>query len=556
MDAQVHESTPGEILEPKVQTTPQEPAVSSEKETEHGSFYWTFVHLKQDTGAFLRRHLRKLILMSVVLVAGLVLFRPAVHPFVMVARSHLLLVLTWALALGLAGRLLFAHRTWGRKTARILFAGMLLGVMWMWSAPAYQYLSHYARHAMLSEVPLSQWPISDHERLQPYKSVVNIVLGKLGRTQDQIGLPNIVRVNKRFDWTTSVGPKYWYGLDGQMFGYVGGVIDIDATVATPDWTNLIPVHFDTGDELWLSHNLHTCVVRAFGPWQYFNYEPAEVKFMLDDNKKWVEVVTLIKWGWLGYQPEFGGVLVVPQMEAAMLTFDPAKFLNWFTMMTRGCGTWIPPEEVHNHPFLVGQNLVPEAVTRYTAESFSFRAGFLGPLTHDDDIEIPKLPDDYNDMPYVAFFKGIASEQDKLYHNFLLEPRDPIKHGLSLALFIPGDRGEPVYTYHEVGLTGPAAPSVTSSIRDSNQVINWNTSHPVERRLWIRQCGGKPQPFYLTNIVSQGEEGKGSASDVGSHITLTGMGKSPRTIWVDAQKPDTWLAQVQKEFPDECPAKQP
>lgn len=511
------------------------PGIPAPQEIEHGGFYWTLVHFKRDLGVFFRRHRRKMLIALAVLVIGLVIFRPMVQPYIMVIANHALLIVVWALALGLSWRLVFAKRTWGRKTVRVVLALAILAALGYWGERVYYLGSLYLRHETLTIVKLQKMALTDHERIQPYITVDTDIHQKISGGQDA-SKPNLVRNGSSYVWTTLIGPGYW---EGQLLGTVSTVKVISATESNPIWVDK-PVEFSIGEQMYLSHDTHTCVVRALGPLQYWRYEPAEVKAIERDGQM-VQVVSLIKWGWLGYDPQFGGVVIIKQGNSPMLSWE------WLKLVFTGCGEWIPPQEVTHHAFLKGQNLVPEAVGRFTAESFRFQGGLYDVMSgfHIHDIRIPPLTEDGNEQPIVQYLYDISGEEGKLYQTYSLEPYNTNKQGFSLAVMLPGDGTPRVYTFEPNGLTGISA--IADKVKPTNPVIDWNNSFPAEKRWFVRDINGERLFFIYTSVVTKGSKVGRVNAGVSSEIPVTDPRGSTKTYWMKDGNPNAWAKRIEQEL---------
>src|SRR3989344_2102693 len=152
------------------------------------------------------------------------------------------------------------------------------------------------------------------------------------------------------------------------------VISVPVTTPSPNFSreNRNPVVFHTGENLRFEKNTKIAAVRSFGLLRFLTYEPADVKYVKDDDGQWVQLVLLVRWKGIFFPyPEFGGVQLIKQREWSI----GKLFARFFT----GEGVWIRPEDVPKHRFLVGQNIVPYAVSRFAANSFRFQNGFFAPF---------------------------------------------------------------------------------------------------------------------------------------------------------------------------------
>jgi hypothetical protein len=70
----------------------------------------------------------------------------------------------------------------------------------------------------------------------------------------------------------------------------------------------------------------------------------------------------------------------------------------------GKGTFIPADSIAEQSFLRGQDVMPREVTRYIAESFRFRRGFMAPMPgyHEGDIRVPQTSRRTGPQPFVVY----------------------------------------------------------------------------------------------------------------------------------------------------------
>jgi hypothetical protein len=513
----------------------------------HGGSYWLFVHLFEPTMGpiwrFVKRH--KWAFITVVLLAtfGLYMFRPLVQPFFLLNSNHLLLILTYIIVIGFG-----AWRTFKkgllRKVIWIPITAGAIYALFMWGGDAYYLLNLYWRYETLNIVQLQKMALTDHERILPLITVRTDIQQKISGGQEATN-PSFVRDNDKYVWTSLISSP------DSLLGWVGATITtvkvISATDENPNWKD-VAADMGVGEQLYLSHQMHTCVVRSLGPLQYFSYEPAEVRAIRNDAGDMVQVVSLIHWAGIGYRPEYGGVIVSQEGESPMFSW------NWLKLVFTGCGEWIPPQEVTKHAFLKGQNLVPELVGRFIAESFRFQGGLQDPLWghHISDVRIPVLPDDYNEQPIVQYLRDIPGEEGKLYQTFSLEPHNPEKQGFSLAVMLPGDSDDRVFTFKPDGLTGITA--IPAKVRPTNTIISWanpanpNGAFPSEPRWFVRDINGQRLFFIYTSIVTKDEQTGRANAGVTSDIPVTDPRGSTQTFWMKQGKPDAWVKTLEEAFP--------
>ena len=334
------------------------------------------------------------------------------------------------------------------------------------------------------------------------------------------------------------------------------------------------MHFNTGEHLYLGRNVFTNTVKTFGLWRFLHLEPVEVKYIANDKGQWVQAVSLVRWKGIFFpRPEFGGVHIIEQIA------PEEGVWAWLKMILVGKGYWIAPEKIGTVPFLKGQNLIPERVSRFNAKSLRFKNGFFAPFPgrHRGDIRIPDLPSDANNQPFTTYFKFSDPARNKLYHYFSLEPFHMDRHGLNTSLMIPADGMGPVYVYYHAdrdeALTGVSA--VAAKVMDTKKNYGWGNILPVEYRPWIKQINGKTRFFWLTTVVtktrtpSEQQEGRddpqnkpdnqpdASEDAHANQNFLTGSvpeialmdAERDIVVWVDPLKPNTWISQIMEAFSD-------
>lgn len=512
-----------------------------QEQKRRGPLYWFVYNTLAGLRTLLCRHPVAALLGALVLLSLLFLFRPLAQPVVISLRRY-----AAPLALLLLLALLF-KRSWRRATrggrvALGLFSCGLVCAIYAWGLPAYDYLSLYARYRSLSLIELDELPLTDHERIHPRNSIYSLAHEVMSASEAP-GLPEFVRVGEDYRWTAGIEPTY---LFSRLMGEVKEVLSVPATTASPAFSkeNRIPVSFTVGEKLLFSHKTRYAVIRAFGLRRFINYEPGSVMYFTDDEGRWVQAVSLIRWsGWLFPRPEFGGVQLIEQEEP-----------SWRGSLTRllfGRGRWIKPGEIQQHAFLRGQNILEPRVARYIANSFRFAAGFLAPLPgyHQGDVRIPDMAADVNRQPFSAYFAG-KQLPGKLYDYFALEPSDPRKQGLNTSLFVPAD-GEPIvyaYKHHDRGESIIGVSAVTAKVMESRKMYDWTHHRPVEHRPFIRSVGGKNRFFWLTTVVTFKDASGNRRFIAGSipDLILTDAAYNA-SVWVSAMNPGGWLAAVQKEL---------
>lgn len=442
--------------------------------------------------------------------------------------------------------------------------GALLGVLILFGTAAvgdnfHTFLSQYWRYQTLNIVEPKVDPVTDNERVWSLDGIQTFVRRQMRDTETPTK-PHLVREGNEYYWTMGVEPTTWLL---QYLDPVEEVIRIRSDITSFDFIRGRNARFATGEKLLFSRNIYTCVQRRFWFWNAATHEVSRTTMYLKNTAgKSVQVVPIIRWtGWVFPRPEFGGVMVLEeQAERGWLgeRLETLKRVFW------GCGTWIGPDQIATHPYLVGQNLVPFEVTRYMASSLRFRNGFWAPtwLRREGDIRIADMPDDQNEQPFTLYFHIRDDEGkvvvSKLFQYVALEPYDSAHQGHAAELLHPADGIGPSYMFQFFGeresLTGVTA--VPGWVRSSRRNYDWSTNLPNEHRPFIKDMPDsngvvKPRRMWLTAVVTIDKKKYDSKDPKGfitgsPEIVITDARRN-RPVWVDSDHPHKWPEQLAKEL---------
>jgi len=503
--------------------------------------YWLSKHSWEGLKRFVREHVLVFLGVAVVLAVLLFLSRAYLQHYVVLARLHVVPVLLGGLGLLLANWLwLKAHRWFGVFVGvlSVVFAVLFFAIG---SGPRL-YLAQWWQYTFVPHTDIEQLPLTDHERIHPHRAVYTLAREGITEVHD-VSNPDFVRDGADYKWTMALEPAY---LVPRITGTVNQVMSVPADRPALNFSgeNRHEVTFSTGEGMIGPSNTLYGAIKRFDPWRYFNYEPTHVRYLRDDAGEWVQVVPLIYWkGWLLPRPTFGGVMVIRQKEG--VADGMSTFLT-------GAGEWIKADEIAEHAYLRGQNLVPERVATFVAESFRFTHGFFSPMPgyHLGDIRVPNLPGDQNDQPFTCFFD--FGDHSKLYQYFALEPFQADKQGLNTSLFVPADGiGETLAYRHydlEEALTGVSA--IIAKVMESRKHYDWSQNSAAEQRPVIRDIDGKRRFFWLTTVVTRKEtEGAAQAEFIAGaepDITLTDANYKT-VVWVNARKPEGWVNELREQL---------
>ncbi|HAM88820.1 MAG: hypothetical protein US83_C0006G0056 [Candidatus Falkowbacteria bacterium GW2011_GWC2_38_22] len=540
-----------------------------EIDVEHGRLYWFWWNARTRLATFLKNHKLAFFLILISIFTIIFVLRAFWQPVLVYIRMNMLYFFC-LMTVVVVIKMIMSHAS--QKKIRygvpLVIIAIVIGGFFVKEKLGFDIIEHatlYAKYKSLNIVELSEMPLTDNERIQPINSVYTIAK-KNANENFWIGKPHFVRgPNGRFQFTIGLEPNYWYN---QYSGNVKEVYVIDADKPQISFSqeHRHPVLFFTGENLKLGKNVYTNVIKTFGLWRFLNYETCEAKYIVNDQGNIVQVVSLIRWSGFFPTPEFGGVCVISQTEHS--------WMELIKTLIFGQGKWIKPEEIKNYPFLVGQNLTPNKVSRFIGESFRFQKGFFAPLPgiHWGDIQIPDMAVDMHKQPFTTFFKWEDSSdgsKNKLYSYFALEPYQSGSTGLNTSVMIPGDGIGPVYVCRHADLkqvlNGPRA--IVGFIENSRkEIFQTNKNHLAEIRPWIKRINGKSRFFWLGTPVTRSNTANDSLEnnpkdkkDIQDFSLDSGyiVGSIPEVaiaeadsrdvVWVDALKPKLWIETVGKRI---------
>lgn len=511
----------------------------------------------QKGARFLRDAIKKNVRLAVVL--GVAIFvawflRAFWQPWAVVVRVHLAEL---ALAAFILYRLKKALevRHWRNIGLGSAAVAAIVWFVYVWGASPWAYVTDYVNYRRLDMEIVDQLPITGHERVEPLDSIRVKVHDSTSAVAD-VAPPDFVRLGRDYVFTLGVEPSQFFG---RLLEHVESVIVVPATVDAErsGEQRREPAAFPHGEGLFLSANALTATIKTLGPLRFWSYQPTDVKYVKDGDE-WVQVVCLQRWrGILFPRPEFGGVVVMRQKKVT-----PLVSAGYWANVLFGDGEWVPPEKVGKKPYLVGQNLVPEAVVLYQMECLRFRRGLLAPFPgfHGDDIRVPKMRGEQNQQPYVVYAET-ESGAGKLWLYCGLEPWLPGRSGLVESVFVPGDGIGPtlVVPHDQQNLLGSSV--ALARVPTSRQWYDWNNSCAAEPRPFIRSVRGKRQLFWLSTIVTK----KNAATHIGAtaeakaadhdHVVDYIAGSPPEVVlvssngqdvfWLESRNPDDWVAQIER-----------
>jgi len=480
------------------------------------------------------------IILLLIVLFFLFILRDDYQPALLFVRKFIFVILLISLIIYLGLRKFRKTPSSGKRLGILTILLVFFVIIYTigWHFKMYDYMKTYNVFINLNKVEINELPLTQNERIQPLRNIFSMANESVGETKD-VSLPHLVRVDGENKWTMAIQPTEKY-IWQRISDNTEEVFSVSSTTPFPRFSsdNRIPVTFSIGESLKFSRNTYNAVVQRFGLWKLLSYEPGDVFYMKNDKGAWVEVVSLINWqGFLFPYPTFGGVMVVDN--------GAHDFGDYVERLLIGKGTYISPEDIHNYPYLSGQNTLSEKVSRLQAESLKFIGGFSDPLPWNmkTAVKIPDLPDDQNKLPFVTDFNftGMQTEAySGLYHWFGLEPVGDERTSLSFSVFIPADGTDKIYFYDHAskkqGYAGVSA--MPLKVIESRKEFDWEVNKPVEFRPYIKDIAGRRRMFFL-GTVSAVKEGSNKFDGSATPDLALIDSEYRDVVWIDVKHPSQW-----------------
>ena len=480
------------------------------------------------------------IVVSIIALFFLFILRDEYQPAFLFVRKFLFVILLCGIITFFFLKRFRRTPSTGKRIGILVILLVILGVIYGigWHFKMYDYMKTYNVFNDLNKVEIHELPLTQNERIQPLRNIFSMANESVGETMD-VSLPHLVRVDNENKWTMAIQPSEKY-IWQRISDNTEEVFSVSSTTRFPRFSNenRIPVTFSIGESLKFTRNTYNAVVQRFGPLKYLSYEPGDVFYMKNDNGKWVEVVSLIKWkGFFFPYPTFGGVVIIDS--------GAHDFSDYIERLLIGKGAFISPEEMKDYPFLSGQNTLSEKISRVQGESLKFLGGFSDPLPWNmkTAVKIPQLPDDQNQQPYVTDFVFSdlnVDTYDGLYHWFGLEPVGEERTSLSYSVFIPADGTDKLYYYDHAGKKqGYAGVSAMPlKVKESRKEFDWSVNKAVEFRPYVKNIAGRKRMFFLGTVSAVSDNTKQFDGAATPDLALIDS-EYRDVVWIDAKHPSQW-----------------
>ncbi len=491
-----------------------------------------------------KKQKRIVVILAIILILALFFLRDDYQPALLFARKYIFMILLGILFLWLTLSKFRSAPSSGKRFLILVGIIAFFSTLWFfgWKLNLYNYMQTYNVYKNLNLEELNELPLTQNERIQPFNNIVTMAYESVGETQE-VSLPQLVRVDSTNQWTMAVQPAKEYTWQ-RMNDNTEEIFMVESTSPFPRFSNenRVPVTFSIGESLAFSRNTYNAVVQRFNIFQLFTLEPSDVFYMKNDDDNWVQVVNLIKWkGFFFPYPTYGGVMVVDSGEH--------DFNDYMERITIGKGTYIPPDEIKNYPYLKGQNTVAERISQLQAQSLQFLGGFTDPLPWNmkTAVKIPELQEDQNQQPYVTDFnfEGMKTDAvDGLYHWFGLEPIGDERTSLAFSVMIPADGTQKLYYYdHAAKKEGYAGVSAMPlKVIESRKEYDWSVNKPVEFRPFIKKIAGKKRMFVIGTVAAVRDDSKQFDGAATPDLALVDA-EYRDVIWIDAKHPSKWTSTI-------------
>lgn len=477
---------------------------------------------------------------GLVLLILLFVLRDDYQPALLFLRKYIFLILVGLLFLAFTISKFRKAPTAGRRILIFLGIAAFFATGWFfgYKMKLYEFMQSYNIYSDLNKVEIHELPLTQNERIQPLNNILTMAYESVGETQE-VTIPHLIRVDSTNQWTMAVQPSQEYTWQ-RMNDNTEELFAVESTSPFPRFSgdNRVPVTFAIGESHAFSRNTYNAVVQRLNFFQLFTHQPSDIFYMKNDTGKWVQVVSLVKYkGFFFPYPTYGGVMIIEQGE-----HDASDYIERILI---GKGTYIPPSEIKNHPFLTRQNTLSEKVSRLQAQSLQFLGGFTDPLPWNKQtaVKIPDLKDDENQQPFVTDFNWDAMQYDAfsgLYHWFGLEPIGEERTSLSFSVMIPADGTDKLFYYNHAakkeGMAGVSA--MPLKVIESRKEYDWSVNKPVEFRPYVKEIAGKRRLFVLSTIAAMRDDSKKFDGAATPDLALIDC-EYRDVVWIDAKHPSQW-----------------
>ena len=504
------------------------------------AFLWLWkIDALGQTFKHLSRHKKKYIAFSFLfLIIVYAIYGNWIHTnVVMVAREYSFVFIMLILNLGYFVYL-FTRRTKKTKTSLIVSGTIMTILIWGFTYfGGQQYISKVAKYDDISVnvIELDEPLVSVNERVYP-RDVILSAMKEYITDGVIFTTPDLVRNENGLMWSSST--VAYKQTTNWVKGGINNVIYIPANKSFDELKpEILSTEFTVGENMMFSKDAITLSIKRL-LLSYFNVFPTNVQYMKDDNGKNVAVVSLSKWdGILFPSPEYYGVIILREGD-----------VSWLQRALLGYGEIVKKENMSKYKFLSGQNLNSELTTRFIASSFTFEKNWWNhlPLVHDGDMIVTDMPGEQNEYPIVGEF--IKPDNNVTMYDFYETTsfKKDIK-GVYKYIWVPSDGKGVIYTYtpSKHGKKCVSTKTLDKKITSNKKNYDWSAVKAVEHRPYFKKVDGKVQMYFLSSIVVVDKNNHYEKDGVETVITRVDGTGTKKPIWVNTNKPNTWVNAISK-----------
>ena len=152
-----------------------------------------------------------LILIGLIIFCALFILRDDYQPLLLFIRKYFFVLLLFVGILYLGVRS-FRKATNALKKvfkAILTLASIALIYVILWNVQMYDYMQTYNVFKDMNLQEMSELPLTQNERIQPYNNIKTMAYESISETQE-VSAPQLVRVDDRNQWTMAVQPSQEY----------------------------------------------------------------------------------------------------------------------------------------------------------------------------------------------------------------------------------------------------------------------------------------------------------------------------------------------------------
>lgn len=382
----------------------------------------------------------------------------------------------------------------------LIVTSILLIFNFFFNKEIFDYLNSRSALNNLVIKELEYLPKTSKERIYPLETIVKIARDKINSSSYTVEHFEIV-YNKENDDLYFNGEKSPIGNINKLTN-VTGLVSINATKDQIDMKEL-EIEFNYGRKLKWFNSLDYILPKMLSLPDFFDKTIDNNVRLIQTKDGWVQVVGVTNWeGIFTVYPQFAGVFVIRQKSP---DYNHVTFLNTdlFVPIDNPEIVFLTPEEIAKTDYLKGQNLVPEEITKFYANIWSYKNGLWNLFVGKKDLTKPI------ETMNVVYFEDVKTKEETKKGIFQFYPLEPLGENSSLSDILLFDTSGiakeiVVYNYNsnknKVNILGPSR--IMKTIKDSDKHIDWGNFTIVETRPFIKDINGERKFFYFNTVIAK------------------------------------------------------